>query len=68
MNGTADLFVVDANGNNQIDEGEITDISQENIAMQDLQQATDMNQNNYLAMGGEGPDYVNDANVDGYLA
>ena len=68
MNGTADLFVVDANGNNQIDEGEITDISQNNIAMEQFQQTNEMDQNNYLAMGGEGPDYVNDANVDGYLA
>ena len=68
MNGTADLFVVDANGNNQIDEGEITDISPNNIAMEQFQQTNEMDQNNYLAMGGEGPDYVNDANVDGYLA
>ena len=36
--------------------------------MEQFQQTNEMDQNNYLAMGGEGPDYVNDANVDGYLA
>lgn len=68
MDGRADYIAVDTDGDSQVDEGEIVDVSHENIAMQDFQQAADMNQNNYLAMGGEGPDYVNDANVDGYLA
>ena len=62
-NGTADLIATDLNQNGQIESEEIADISQENIAMQPFQQEADMNQNNYLAMGDEGPDYLNGANT-----
>lgn len=60
-NGTADLIAADLNQNGEIEFEEITDISQENIAMQPLQQEAEMNQNNYLAMGNEGPDYLDGA-------
>lgn len=56
--GKADLLAMDLNHNNQLDEGEIADISNENIAMQQFQQQTEMNTDNYLAMNDEGPDYI----------
>lgn len=62
-NGTADFIAADLNQNGELELEEITDISQENIAMQPFQQEADMNQNNYLAMGEEGPDYLDGATM-----
>lgn len=64
QDGTADLLAVDINNNQQIDENEIQDISSENLSMQTLH-------NDYLAQNDpsmQGPDYINDGNVDNYMA
>ena len=39
--------------------------SKQLLTMQDFQQANNMNQNSYLTMTDEGPDYLDEANVDG---
>lgn len=65
--GTADLMAVDLNENGTIEDEEIIDISESNIAMEPLQQAAEMNNDNMIADGVE-PDYINDANVDDYIA
>ena len=64
QDGTADLIAVDANNSGQIDEDEIFDISSEGLSMQTLQ-------DDYLAQNDssmQGPDYINDGNVDNYMA
>lgn len=65
--GKADVLAMDLNHNNQLDEGEMVDISNENIAMQQFQQQAEMNTDNYLAMKDEGPDYI-DGQEAGNLA
>ncbi|MDY4628325.1 MAG: hypothetical protein SO440_05410 [Prevotella sp.] len=67
QNGLADIMASDLNNNGQLDNGEIIDVSDQNIAMQPLQDASNMNGNNMVAQTGE-PDYINDANVDDYIA
>lgn len=67
QNGVADIMASDLNYNGQLDNGEIIDVSDQNIAMQPLQDASNMNGNNMVAQTGE-PDYINDANVDDYIA
>ena len=67
QNGVADIMASDLNYNGQLDNGEIVDVSDQNIAMQPLQDAANMNGNNMVAQAGE-PDYINDANVDDYIA
>ena len=67
QNGVADTMASDLNYNGQLDNGEIVDVSDQNIAMQPLQDAANMNGNNMVAQTGE-PDYINDANVDDYIA
>ena len=67
QNGVADIMASDLNYNGQLDNGEIIDVSDQNIAMQPLQDAANMNGNNMVAQTGE-PDYINDANVDDYIA
>lgn len=67
QNGVADIMASDLNNNGQLDNGEIVDVSDQNIAMQPLQDAANMNGNNMVAQTGE-PDYINDANVDDYIA
>ena len=67
QNGLADIMASDLNYNGQLDNGEIVDVSDQNIAMQPLQDAANMNGNNMVAQTGE-PDYINDANVDDYIA
>lgn len=64
-NGKADIMAMDVNQDGQLDMDEIIDISHENITMQDFQQANSMNQNSYLTMTNEGPDYLDEVNVDG---
>ena len=67
QNGVADIMASDLNYNGQLDNGGIVDVSDQNIAMQPLQDAANMNGNNMVAQTGE-PDYINDANVDDYIA
>ena len=64
QDGTADLMVADENNNQQIEENEIHDISSENVSMQALH-------DDYMAQNDpsmQGPDYINDGNVDNYMA
>ena len=64
QDGTADLMVADENNNQQIEENEIHDISAENVSMQALH-------DDYMAQNDpsmQGPDYINDGNVDNYMA
>ena len=65
LDGEADALVCDINQNGVIEEGEIEIIQNQGIAMQPFQDAAGFNpqyaQNNL-------PDYVNDADVDTYMA
>lgn len=70
--GTADAVIVDYNQNQQIEEGEVFDVSNENIQMQDFQDAhvaqqQDMMQQEqeHLAYnaGDDQPDYCNNADI-----
>lgn len=64
QDGTADLLAVDENNNQQIEENEITDISSEGLSMQPLH-------DEYIAQNDpsmQGPDYINDGDVDNYMA
>ena len=64
QDGTADLMAIDANNNQQIEENEITDISSEGLSMQPLH-------DEYIAQNDpsmQGPDYINDGDVDNYMA
>lgn len=70
--GIADVMAADTNHDGQLSENEIVDISGENLAMQQLQDAAHASSpsgDGYVMAqntGGE-PDYVNDANVDGFV-
>lgn len=64
VDGTADLLAVDENNNQQIEENEIHDISSENVSMQALHD--DCIAQNDPSM--QDPDYINDGNVDNYMA
>jgi len=61
--GKADLVAVDENGDGQITPNEVHDIQDADIAMQPLQ-------NEYIAQNTiePEPDYINDGNVDSYMA
>ena len=64
QDGTADLMVSDENNNQQIEENEIHDISSQDVSMQALH-------DDYMAQNDpsmQGPDYINDGNVDNYMA
>lgn len=65
LDGKADLMMVDMNGDQQIQENEVTQVQDQNIAMQPFANAVGFNpqfaQNDL-------PDYVNDADVDTYNA
>lgn len=67
QNGVADVMASDLNNNGQLDDGEIVDISDQNIAMQPLQEAANMDENDMIAQAND-VDYINDANVDDYMA
>jgi hypothetical protein len=67
QNGFADVMASDLNNNGQLDDGEIVDISDQNIAMQPLQEAANMGGNDMFAQNND-VDYINDANVDDYIA
>lgn len=64
----ANVMAADLNGNGTIEEHEIVDISGEGIAMSPLQAAVDMGGDDTLLADNSTPDYVNDANVDAYMA
>lgn len=63
--GIADAIISDFNRNGQLEEGEIVDVANENIAMRPLQEAA--NVGNLYAQVDE-IDYINDANVGEYTA
>ena len=63
QDGMADVMVADVNGNGTIDQGEIADVSSEEMPMQPLQ-------DQYLAQNDpslQGPDYVNDGDVESFV-
>lgn len=62
QDGTVDLIATDANGDYRIDENEIVDIEGAGISMASFQQET---MDDTLIADN---DYVNDANVDDYMA
>lgn len=65
--GMADLMAVDINENGSIEDEEIIDVSDSNIAMEPLQQAAGVDPDLYVASNDES-DYINDANVDDFIA
>ncbi|MBO6253797.1 MAG: hypothetical protein J6O49_09145, partial [Bacteroidaceae bacterium] len=67
QDGVADVMASDLNNNGQLDEGEIVDVSGQNIAMQPLQEAANAGTENLYAQTND-VDYINDANVDDYMA
>lgn len=67
QNGYADVMASDLNNNGQLDEGEIVDVSDQSIAMQPLQAAANVGGNDMIAQTND-VDYINDANVDDYIA
>lgn len=68
QDGIADIMAADLNNNGTLEEDEILDISGESIAMSPLQAAVDMGGDDMLLADDSTPDYVNDANVDAYMA
>lgn len=65
--GLADAMAVDLNNNNELDEGEIIRLEEENIAMEPFrQEAALMGNDSLLTENNE--DYVNDADVTEYMA
>lgn len=63
--GIADFACIDSNNDGIITENETSYIGESMISMQALQQAAE--NSNYLAHL-DGPDYINDANVSGYVS
>ena len=68
--GLADVMVADLNGNGVLDDGEIYDVSNQNVNMNVFHDAYLAGQNGggYIEAQAEGPDYVNNADVDNYMA
>lgn len=64
--GTFDVLAVDANHDGTFDADEVTDISDQQITVNDLQ--TLANDDAMLAANDMEPDYVNDANSDAYVS
>lgn len=65
-----ELMVSDTNGNNQVDEGEVVDISEQHMSVSHFEQLAQAEQSNhnesetpvqYYANNEDLPDYVNDA-------
>lgn len=67
QNGIADVMASDLNNNGQLDNGEMVDVSDQNITMQPLQAAANVGGNDMIAQTND-VDYINDANVDDYIA
>ena len=71
MDGYADFAASDLNNNGELDDGEVVDLSGESIAMQPFADAANAMGDDALAQTADldlDTDYVNDANVDDYLA
>ncbi len=66
QNGTADLMASDLNSNGQLEENEIVDVSEDNIAMQPLEEAA--NANDDMIAQTDDIDYINNADVNDYMA
>lgn len=64
--GIADVIAADENQNSILEEHEIHDVSGEQLAMQPLQEAAGMNTGDAIVQNE--PDYINNANVDDYMA
>lgn len=62
--GIADVFVMDADDNGEIDENEIVNVSGEGIPMQPFEEEA----GNGMYAHNDLPDYVDDANVDDFMA
>ena len=65
MDGKADILASDSNCNGSLDNEEFVDISNEGIGMATFRTFESHDENLYLADNG---DYVNDANVDDFMA
>lgn len=66
MDGTADVIAADLNGDGSLDDGEFADVSGQGIAMATFQDATGMTDDSTLLAQNE--DYVNDADVNDFMA
>lgn len=66
QDGTADLMASDLNSNGQLEENEIVDVSEDNIAMQPLEEAA--NANDDMIAQTDDIDYINNADVNDYMA
>ena len=67
QDGMADVAAADVNGNGQLDPEEFVDISQEGIAMQPFRDEIN-GQNSGLLAQNDDTDYINDADVDDFMA
>lgn len=67
QDGIADVMAADFNGNGQIDDGEQVDITDRNIAMQQLHDAVNNMEVDGPIVQTNDTDYINDANVDEYI-
>ena len=67
QDGMADIAATDVNGNGQLDSNEFVDISQEGIAMQPFRDEAGGQSTGLLAQN-EDTDYINDANIDDFMA
>lgn len=68
--GVFDLEAVDLNDNGMIENNEVVDIQDQNITVECVQQdlqAQDAQINNYIA-DSDAPDYMNEANPEGFMA
>ena len=68
--GVADVMAVDMNHDGHISENEVMDISDQQVSMQSLQDAATgtSGDGGMMAQNASEPDYVNNADVDGYMA
>lgn len=66
--GQIDLVMADVNGDGQLSDDEIADISASEIQVADLQQHLEGNDASLLASDDSMPDYMNDANAGNFLA
>ena len=65
--GLADYKISDSNYNGELDDNEINDVTGQNIAMQPFQDAANAGTGNFYAQTDD-VDYINNANVDEYMA
>lgn len=64
----ADVMASDINQNGVIENNEVIDISNEDISMEPFRQEAEMGGDDLYLASNDGQDYVNDANVDAYMA